>query len=81
MKYLLILVLVIVLALSSFTSVLATNKRAVALERFEFGIIGDLPYNSEEEAKFPGLMASMNQANLAFVIRQRLRAKATELPA
>jgi hypothetical protein len=36
--------------------------------KFEFGLIGDLPYNSEEEAKFANLMRDMNQADLAFVI-------------
>jgi hypothetical protein len=37
-------------------------------ERFEFGLIGDLPYTPEDEAKFPHLMTAMNQADLAFVI-------------
>jgi len=36
--------------------------------RFEFGLIGDLPYSAEEEVKFSHLMSAMNQADLAFVI-------------
>jgi hypothetical protein len=36
--------------------------------RFEFGLIGDLPYNPEQEAKFPYLIQAMNEANLAFVV-------------
>jgi hypothetical protein len=35
--------------------------------RFEIGLIGDLPYTGEDEAKFPNLMQAMNEANLAFV--------------
>jgi hypothetical protein len=35
---------------------------------FEFGLIGDLPYNAEQEAKFPNLVREMNAANLAFVV-------------
>jgi hypothetical protein len=36
--------------------------------RFEFGLIGDLPYTVEDERKFPNLIEDMNNANLAFVI-------------
>ena len=36
--------------------------------RFEIGLIGDLPYTGEDEAKFPNLMQAMNEANLAFVV-------------
>src|SRR5881409_1369321 len=36
--------------------------------RFEIGLIGDLPYSEEDEAKFPNLMQAMNEANLAFVV-------------
>jgi hypothetical protein len=36
--------------------------------RFEIGLIGDLPYSPEDEAKFPHLMQAMNEANLAFVV-------------
>jgi hypothetical protein len=35
---------------------------------FEFGLIGDLPYSFEDDAKFPALIAEMNAANLAFVV-------------
>jgi hypothetical protein len=36
--------------------------------RFEIGLIGDLPYNAEDERKFPNLIEDMNNANLAFVV-------------
>jgi hypothetical protein len=36
--------------------------------RFEIGLIGDLPYTAEDDAKFPHLMQAMNEANLAFVV-------------
>ena len=36
--------------------------------RFEFGLIGDIPYTAEDERKFPDLIQDMNEADLAFVI-------------
>ena len=36
--------------------------------RFEFGIIGNLPYSAEDETKFPNLVEDINRANLAFVV-------------
>jgi hypothetical protein len=36
--------------------------------RFEFAIIGDVPYNAQEEAKFPDLSAAINRTNVAFVV-------------
>ena len=36
--------------------------------KFEFGLIGDLPYSAEDERKFPNLIEDINKANLAFVI-------------
>ena len=36
--------------------------------RFEIGLIGDLPYNAEDERKFPNLIEDINKADLAFVI-------------
>lgn len=42
--------------------------KPLPLERFDFGLIGDLPYDPEEEAKFSALIAAMNQADLAFVV-------------
>ena len=35
--------------------------------RFEFGVIGDLPYNAAEESRAPELARAMSAANLAFV--------------
>jgi hypothetical protein len=36
--------------------------------RFEFAIIGDVPYNAQEEAKFPDLMSAIDRTNVAFVV-------------
>jgi hypothetical protein len=36
--------------------------------RFEFGVIGDQEYTAEDEAKFPRLINTMNDANPAFVV-------------
>lgn len=35
--------------------------------RFEFGVIGDVPYTAEEEAQLPGVIRAMDNADLAFV--------------
>jgi hypothetical protein len=32
--------------------------------KFEFGLIGDLPYSAEDERKFPNLIEDINKANL-----------------
>jgi hypothetical protein len=36
--------------------------------KFEFGLIGDLPYSTEDERKFSNLIEDINKANLIFVI-------------
>jgi hypothetical protein len=36
--------------------------------RFEFALIGDIPYNAQEEAKFPDLMAAIDRTNVLFVV-------------
>jgi hypothetical protein len=46
----------------------ASNDPALPTSGFEFAIIGDLPYNAQEEAKFPELVAAINRANVAFVV-------------
>src|SRR5262245_36599942 len=37
-------------------------------DRFEFAIIGDLPYTAQEEAKFPELIAAIDRTNVVFVV-------------
>lgn len=44
------------------------NRAAAQPARFDIGLIGDLPYSAEDEAKFPNLLQAMNGANLAFVV-------------
>ncbi len=61
------LLLVLLINLSSLGIVQAQGN-PLPSERFEFGLIGDLLYSSQEEAQFPNLIASMNRAKLAFVI-------------
>jgi hypothetical protein len=41
---------------------------ATAQGRFDFGVIGDVPYTAEEEARVPALMQAMNASNLVFVV-------------
>lgn len=36
--------------------------------QFQVALIGDLPYDADQEAKFPNLIADINQAPVAFVI-------------
>jgi len=48
--------------------VLLHGASAAQPARFEIGLLGDLPYSGETEAKFPHLMQAMNEANLAFVV-------------
>jgi len=48
--------------------VAASQEAALQDSGFEFAIIGDLPYNTQEEAKFPELVAAINRTNVAFVV-------------
>jgi hypothetical protein len=36
--------------------------------RFEFALIGDVPYDGRQEQQFPNVMKEINSANLAFVV-------------
>jgi hypothetical protein len=46
----------------------AANEAALPTSRFEFAIIGDVPYNAQEEAKFPDLMAAIDRTKVVFVV-------------
>ena len=46
----------------------ASQEATLPTSGFEFAIIGDLPYNAQEEAKFAELVAAINAANVAFVV-------------
>lgn len=55
------------------TLLLATSAATIGAAemqtgRFEFGLIGDQGYDAESEAKFPHLIADLNQSDLAFVV-------------
>jgi hypothetical protein len=45
-----------------------TQLGSAKIQRFEFALIGDLPYSAEDEKKFPNLVQDINKANLAFVV-------------
>jgi len=69
-KYLAIAVLAIVVAITGWLADLqpALNQEATA-QKFEFALIGDLPYDAEQEAKFPNLIADINQnQQLVFIV-------------
>jgi hypothetical protein len=46
----------------------ASDEAGLPLFRFEFAIIGDVPYKVEEEAKLAGLIAAINQSEVVFVV-------------
>jgi hypothetical protein len=59
---------VIVLGLHSGDLSAVSNEAALPTSQFEFAIIGDVPYNAQEEAKFPDLMAAIDRTNVVFVV-------------
>ena len=50
------------------SSATSQGEREVAGARFEFGLIGDMPYDARQEKEFVNLMTEMNAAELAFVV-------------
>jgi hypothetical protein len=58
----------VLLGLHSGDLAAASNEAALPTSRFEFAIIGDLPYNAQEEAKFPELVAAIDRTNVLFVV-------------
>jgi hypothetical protein len=51
----------------SYCAIAEADKEAQDL-RFEFALIGDMPYDGEQEKEFGRLMKEINQADLAFVV-------------
>jgi hypothetical protein len=49
-------------------ALLANPAAAQTATAFTFAAFGDTPYNRDEEARFPGLIAEMNREGLAFVV-------------
>lgn len=67
-RYIWVAILVVLLvSLSSFWAVQAQESPRPS-QRFEFGLMGDLPYTPEQEVKFPNLVTAMNQEDLEFII-------------
>lgn len=44
------------------------RNQSLAAVKFDFGLIGDLPYNPEQESKFQNLIQDMNRARLTFIV-------------
>ncbi|TMB08336.1 MAG: hypothetical protein E6J66_17240 [Deltaproteobacteria bacterium] len=59
-------VLCAMLVLSSCASI--HGEDAARSGRFEFALIGDMPYDARTEKEFANVMRAMNQADLAFVV-------------
>lgn len=57
---------VFVILAASGCAVLQSGDRS---ERFEIGLMGDVPYTAEEEKKMPALMEDINRHDLAFVVQ------------
>jgi hypothetical protein len=62
------LLLGILLGLQAGALFAAVNEAALPTSRFELAIIGDVPYNAQEEAKFPDLMAAIDRTDVVFVV-------------
>ena len=54
--------------LTFLTSGCATLQEQHNPQRFEIGVLGDVPYTAGDEAKMPALIKQMNEADLAFVV-------------
>jgi hypothetical protein len=67
-RFLITLLSVILLGLHSRDLSAASNEAALPTSQFEFAIIGDVPYNAQEEAKYPDLMAAIDRTNVVFVV-------------
>jgi hypothetical protein len=46
----------------------SANEATLPPTSFEFALIGDVPYNAQEEAKFPDLVSAIDRTNVAFVV-------------
>ncbi len=66
--WLVVLLAAIAVSVSSLVQAQPTKQERVATPRFEFGLIGDLPYTSDQETQFLNLRDEINQSKLAFVV-------------
>lgn len=58
----------LLVGLSSLVYAHPSEKDGLEAPKFDFGLIGDLPYTSEQDAKFVNLINEINQKKLAFVV-------------
>jgi hypothetical protein len=56
------------LGLHALSGMASSAEADLALPGFEFAIIGDVPYNAKEEAKFMNLIATIDRTKVAFVV-------------
>jgi hypothetical protein len=63
-----LLLSVVLLGLSPWGWAASSSETAQPTLGFEFAIIGDLPYNASEEAKFLELIAAIDRTNVVFVV-------------
>ena len=67
-QFLAALLTALVVSLTSLASARLLINPRLAVSKFEFALIGDLPYNSEQETKFLNLIEDINHFKLAFVV-------------
>lgn len=58
----------LLLGLASLVSAQPLGKNGMETPKLEFGLIGDLPYTPEQDAKFINLVNNINRSKLAFVV-------------
>lgn len=61
------ILIAIVIAIVGFASLVSAQPKAIATQ-FDVALIGDLPYNTEQDAKFFNLIKDINQSKVAFVV-------------
>jgi len=66
--FLVVLLAAFLVGLASLVNAQIAGRQGLATPKFEFALIGDLPYTSTQEAQFLNLRDDINQAKLAFVI-------------
>ena len=62
------LALWMVIGTATFLLAQPSEKEGLQSPMFEFGLMGDLPYNAEQESKFQNLIRDINESHLAFVV-------------
>ena len=56
------------ISIGSFVYAQTPSNQGVVNVSFDFALIGDLPYDAEQEAKFPNIIKEINRSPLAFIV-------------